>query len=290
MKCLNEHAGDRDRSYLAAPDQRRYQHISGKEISMKYDSLERNHVILPNRLKNLRQFLNSEYEGHKHKQRHATNSNSEDALTWSCFDYIRNQNPEKQREAIKEIVEDAFDGTIEIQNNRLKEISIDVGREFVGSTTNEKTEVDASIESASFIIFFEAKLYSALSLANPSKKKPHDQIARKLRVGLDYARGINKDFFLIILDIAPVAKMMKREPKTRALDGSSGYHDKWKTAWWFNYYKKGRNGSRRPLRKVLHDLGLDTERYSTESVAANMGWLVWADLFKTTLRISIGKD
>ena len=260
-----------------------------QEIRMKYDSLERNHVILPNRLRNLNQFLNSEYEGHKHKQRHATNSNSEDALTWSCFDYLRNQNTKKQRKAIREIIEDAFAGEIEIQNSHLGKFAIDIGREFVGATTNEKTEVDASIEAASFVIFFEAKLYSALSLAKPPKK-PNDQIARKLRVGLDYASDMNKEFFLIILDIAPVDKLTKRESKATASGGSSGFHDKWKTAWWFNYYKKGRNGSRRPLRKVLHDLGLDTERYSTESVAANMGWLVWADLFKTTLRISIGKD
>lgn len=257
---------------------------------MKYDNRERNHVILPNRIKSLNQFLDSAYEGHKHKHRHAANSNSEDALTWSCFDYIRNQSLKKQRKAFEEIIEDAFDGQIEIQNNRLIEFKIDIGREFVGSLINEKTEVDASIESTSFIIFFEAKLYSALSLANPSKRKDHDQIARKLRVGLDYARGINKDFFLIILDIAPVDKMMKREPKAAALEGSSGYHDKWKTAWWFNYYKNGRNGSRNPLCKILHDLDLDTEQYSAEHVANNMGWLSWADLFKITLRTSLGKD
>jgi len=94
---------------------------------MKYESLERNHVILPNRLRNLRQFLDSEYEGHKHKQRHATNSNSEDALTWSCFDYIRNQSRKKQRKAIQDIVEDVFAGEIDIQNDRLREFTIDVG-------------------------------------------------------------------------------------------------------------------------------------------------------------------
>ena len=256
---------------------------------MKYSSLERNHVILPNRLRNLNQFLNSQYEGHKHKQKHATNSNSEDALTWSCFDYIRNQSTKKRRIAIQEIIEDAFAGKIEMHNSRLGKFEIDIGREFVGPTTNEKTEVDASIEASSFIIFFEAKLYSALSLAKPQKKL-HDQIARKLRVGLDYASDKNKEFFLIILDIAPVDKMMKREPKASALGGSSGFHDKWKTAWWFNYYKKGRNGSLRPLRKVFHDLGLDTERYSAERVSTNMGWLAWADLFKIALITSIGKD
>ncbi|HCO95971.1 MAG TPA: hypothetical protein DIU00_18870 [Phycisphaerales bacterium] len=255
---------------------------------MKYSSLERNHVILPNRLRDLIQFLNSKYEGHKHKLKHATNSNSEDALTWSCFDYLRNQSTKDQQLAIQKIIEDAFAGESEIQNSRLGKFEIDIGREFVGPTTNGKTEVDASIEAASFIIFFEAKLYSALSLAKPPKKL-HDQIARKLRVGLDYASDKNKEFFLIILDIAPVNKMIKREPKASASGGSSGFHDKWKTAWWFNYYKKGRNGSLRPLWKLLHDLGLDTERYSAERVATNMGWLVWADLFKITLRTSIGK-
>jgi hypothetical protein len=255
---------------------------------MKYDSLERNHVILPNRLRNLNQFLNSEYEGHKHKQRHATNSNSEDALTWSCFDYIRNQSTKKQRKAIQEIIEDAFAGEIEIENSRLGKFAIDIGRKFGGATTDEKTEVDASIEATSLVIFFEAKLYSSLSLAKPPKT--HDQIARKLRVGLDYASNMNKEFFLIILDIAPYDKLIKREPKAAASIGTSGYHDKWKTAWWFNYYKKGRNGSRRPLRGVFHDLGLDTERYSAERVATNMGWLAWTDLFKITLRTSISID
>ena len=148
----------------------------------------------------------------------------------------------------------------------------------------EGTEIDASIETDKYLIYFEAKLYSAMSLANPLKEKPHDQIARKLRVGLRTAIDEGKNFIFIIIDIAPYYKLNKRVSKATAASGASGFHDKWKTAWWFDYYKNGRNNSKKPLREILKDLENIPD---IETISSNMGWLTWADLFKTTLITSI---
>lgn len=255
---------------------------------MEYQSPERNHVILPGREKALDDFLNAEYEGMKHKLRYSRNSNSEDALTWTCFDFIRNQSAEIQVGAVKEMIEDAYSGKISVSDTDLTGLRIDIGKEFEAPSILEKTEVDASIETRRIVVFIEAKLYSALSLAK-QPEKPHNQIARKLRVGLDYAQSVKKEFYFVVLDIAPVNKMYVRKGIEEASSGSSSYHDKWKTAWWYDYYKNGRNNSMMPLEKILMDIKVDGEDYTIATISRNMGWLTWADLFKTTLRSVVPK-
>ena len=112
-------------------------------------------------------------------------------------------------------------------------------------------------------------------------KKPHDQIARKLRVGLDSPLNDTREFFFIFLDLVPLDKLTKRKNKSEALaPARKGFEDKWKSAWLFNYYKHGRNNSLSPLRKALE--GIDTP--PIKSVANNMGLLTWGDLFKNILR------
>src|SRR3989304_1465191 len=59
------------------------------------------------------------------------------------------------------------------------------------------------------------------------------------------------------------------------------FEDKWKSAWLFKYYKSGRNNSLRPLKEALINI---PSAQSFESIAENMGWLTWSDLFKTILR------
>jgi hypothetical protein len=43
----------------------------------------------------------------------------------------------------------------------------------------------------------------------------------------------------------------------------------------------------RPLRDVLSDIVVDGEDNKITTISRNMGWLTWADLFKTTLRSAI---
>ena len=117
-----------------------------------------------------------------------------------------------------------------------------------------------------------------------SLEKKHDQIARKLRVGYDSIHNDGRAFFFIFLDIAPTEKMFLRKKKSDAVKKSgSGYKDKWRSAWLFNYYKQGRNNSLRPLAMALE--GIDTP--PVEVVAKHMGWLTWADLFKCTMRATL---
>jgi hypothetical protein len=116
-------------------------------------------------------------------------------------------------------------------------------------------------------------------LSSFSLNKKHDQIARKLRVGLDCSE--NKDFYFIFLDIAPEKILMQRKSKKEASSlKKNGFYDKWKSAWWFNYYKHGRNNSLKPLKDCLEGIKINSEK----SIANKMGWLTWSDLYKNILR------
>jgi hypothetical protein len=251
---------------------------------MIYEEYQRNHVILPGREDALDSFLNQDYKGMQHKRRNAVSSNSEDALTWSCFDVLANLPSLNKVAALDEILEDSFHGdsplSFQSRNINNKDIDIYVGKSYTGTSTKESTEVDASIEAPGVLVFIEAKLYSSVSPASPPEK-PHDQIARKLRVGLDSIQNEDREFFFIFLDIAPVDVLFQRKEKSEAFETSGGgYKDKWRSAWLFDYYKQGRNNSLRPLAEALK--GIDTP--PVEVVARHMGWLTWADLFKCTLR------
>jgi len=181
---------------------------------MIYDNYQRNHVILPGREKVLESFLKKGYKGMNHKWKNGFSSNSEDALTWSCFDIISQLSFPKKIKALDEILEDSFQNdkcNFKLTDKAYKDndVQVFVGKEYHGDSINEDTEVDASIEFPDKIIFFEAKLYSSISLVDESKNKTHDQIARKLRVGLDYAHNSKKEFYFIFLDIAPPSELLK---------------------------------------------------------------------------------
>ncbi len=252
---------------------------------MIYKNFKRNHVILPGRENALEEFLKQDYKGMQHKWQHRCNSNSEDALTWSCFDVLANLPLRKKIFVLNRIFEDAYqDRTrIHIEEGQYESDQIDiyVGKQYTGCSSKESTEVDASIELPGVLVFIEAKLYTALSPATPPEK-PHDQIARKLRIGLDSPLQDSREFYFIFLDIAPVDKLTKQMKKEEALSSSGGFHNKWKSAWWFKYYKYGRNNSLRPLSEALE--GIEVFPRSVCSIADNMGWLTWSDLFKNILQ------
>ena len=251
---------------------------------MIYEKYQRNHVILPGREKALETFLKQGYKGMQHKLKNAVSSNSEDALTWSCFDVLANYPSLDRVSALDEILEDSFRGNSPLSFRERgiegKDIEIHVGKSYTGMSTKESTEVDASIEAPGILVFIEAKLYSSISPASPPEK-PHDQIARKLRVGLDSPTNDKREFFFVFLDIAPAEVMFQRKRKTTAVETpGGGYKDKWRSAWLFQYYKEGRNNSLRPLTDALEGINAPPAK----TVAKNMGWLTWADLFKCTMR------
>lgn len=254
---------------------------------MIYAAYPRNHVILPGREEALERFLGQDYKGMRHKLKNAVSSNSEDALTWSCFDILASLPSLDRARALDEILEDSFQGQSPLSFRERgignSDIAIHVGKTYTGHTTNEATEVDASVEAPGILVFFEAKLYSAVSPASPPAK-PHDQIARKLRVGLDSIRNSDREFVFVFLDLAPVDMMFENKPKAEAVTkAGGGYHDKWRSAWLFRYYKHGRNGSLRPLAEALEGVA-DSQ---VDLVAKHMGWLTWADMFKCTMRAAL---
>lgn len=248
---------------------------------MEYKNYQRNHVILPGREAVLENFLNATLDGKSHKRKYACNPNSEDALTWSCFDVLRNLPREKMVAALDEILEDAFAGEPAFRKFSFageKQIDIHIGKWYktVSLPEKESTEVDVSIEMADKLIFFEAKLYSSISM--PDEKSPYDQIIKKLRVGLDVAHSIDEeaDFYFIFLDIAPMQKLLSLD---EVCEGSSGFGKKWESAFYFNQYKNDHD----VLQENLLGIPYLTEPYVTR----NMGWLTWACLFKTVLRAVI---
>lgn len=254
---------------------------------MIYENYRRNHVILPGREEALEAFLKQDYKGMQHKLKNAVSSNSEDALTWSCFDILANYPSLDKAAALDEILEDSFQGNSPLsfreRGIKNKDIEIHVGKSYTGLSTKESTEVDASIEAPGILVFIEAKLYSSVSPESPPEK-PHDQIARKLRVGLDSITNDKREFFFVFLDIAPAEVMFQRKRKTTAKGmPGGGYKDKWRSAWLFNYYKQGRNNSLRPLTEALDGINAPP----VQTVARNMGWLTWADLFKCTMRAAL---
>jgi len=238
-------------------------------MKFKYKTYLRNHVVLPGSEKPLHTFLNtilvdSSGKEKKHKLEKAFNPNSEDALTWSCFDVLRHQPKEKLVVALNEIIEDAFEGKATFSFENAKNIKIYIGKNYYASTVDESTELDASIETDDKLIFIEAKLYSKISL--PDNDKPYDQIIKKLRVGLEAAKREGKQFYFIFLDIAPIDYTLK-------------FGEKSINAEYFKQYKENSHS--------LADKLIETSYQSLEEVSQNMGWLTWASLFKTVLRTVI---
>jgi hypothetical protein len=236
---------------------------------MIYKTYIRNHVVLPGSEKPLHTFLNtilvhSDGTEEKHKLKNALNSNSEDALTWSCFDVLRHQPQEIIVWALNEIMEDSFEGKATFSFENEKNIKIHIGKNYFANTVTENTELDASIETDDKLIFIEAKLYSKINL--PDKDKPYDQLIKKLRIGLDVAKHEYKKFYFIFLDIAPMDYTLK-------------YGEKSVNAEYFKQYKENSN--------TLGDKLIENSYKNLEEVSQNMGWLTWASLFKTLLRAVI---
>lgn len=256
---------------------------------IKYDDYKRNHVIIPGREKELDKFLNGKFKGVNHKTKNSISSNSEDALTWTCFDIISQLPDSKKIEVLDEILEHSFCGNDMNQEMPFSfinedDIKVKVGKIYKGLSIKEETEVDASIETTNKIFFFEAKLYSSISLKSLKDNKPYDQIAKKIRVGLDYANATEekKEFYFIFLDIAPRDQLYKFSDEKKSKENAESLPTKkWKSVWWFNRYKNGWKGNLQPLEKIL--TGINTHQ-SVKSISENMGWLTWFDLFKITMR------
>ncbi len=262
----------------------------------KYANYEDNHVIWPGSEAALSGFVHqSFFGGIKHKLRNAHSSHSEDALTWSCFDILKHLPSAARRRALEDIWALCFRDPKAPDGLELG--TIHVGKQYpdLEKVAEETpTEVDASIESAKTLVFIEAKLYSPMSPADPNnqtRKKDYDQIALKLRVGASEAAKQGKDFYFILLDIAPMEylRSMKRRAtfaEAESPRGATGFFAKWRTAYWFARYKYGRRGSLSPLKAVLAKAPAVTSP-SAAQIANNMGWLTWADLYKATLRAVI---
>lgn len=254
--------------------------VSGARV---YENYRHNFVIWPGRETAADEFVNQAYGGRRHKLRHTRSSNSEDALTWSCFDALNSLPPTLKTDALGKLWACAY------HQGRPPPVGVLEGQVIVGKKYGEKgeeTEVDASIEGKGVLVFIEAKLYSPMSLADEANRKPHDQIARKLRVGAKEALKSEREFFFILLDLAPMEILRSLRPGA-SLDEAKrksrgGFPSKWLTAYWYSRYKSAR-GSTSSLAEVFKDI----PRANIASIAGNMGWLTWADVYKVVLRAVI---
>ena len=264
-----------------------------KSGALIYDDKKRNHVIWPGREPELKKFLDSTYKGMSHKQKNAKSSNSEDALTWSCFDVLGQVRGSLREKALRELWEDSFGSDPKVPAPKAfknaDKVEIRVGKTY--SNAAGDTEVDASFEGNGLLVFFEAKLYSTVSLKRTDRDD--DQIAHKIRIGLQEAAKTARDFYFVFLDLAPREQLTQGRPKTDAENPKlTGYQNKWKSAYWFSRYKHGSRGRMTPLREILSKknrkngsvLALPLTKEKVQQVADRMGWLTWADLFKIVLR------
>jgi hypothetical protein len=62
-----------------------------------------NHVIWPGSESDLDNFLGQSYKGINHKKKNALSSNSEDALTWLCFNTLAKASPTRRALALDEL-------------------------------------------------------------------------------------------------------------------------------------------------------------------------------------------
>jgi hypothetical protein len=206
---------------------------SGATGAAVYEDYRENFAIWPGRETALADFVNQKYGGIRHKLRQTKSSNSEDALTWSCFDALNELRGAARTSALADLWALAFD-------DRPAPAGFLTGKIRIGKKYGEEpeeTEVDASIEGDQVLVFIEAKLYSPMSPADLANPKSHDQIARKLRVGLKEAQRSGKKFYFIILDIAPKEILRGLKPRASLSDAKrkarGGFASKWMTAYWF---------------------------------------------------------
>ena len=119
-----------------------------KSGALIYADNKRNHVIWPGREPELKKFLDSTYKGMSHKQKNAKSSNSEDALTWSCFDVLGQVRGALREKALRELWEDSFgsDPKVPVPKafKNADKVEIRVGKTY--SNDAGDTEVDASFE------------------------------------------------------------------------------------------------------------------------------------------------
>ncbi len=248
--------------------------------ALVYRDYRDNFVIWPGREAALDEFVKQTYAGlGQHKLRHTRSSNSEDALTWSCFDTLGCLSGQARADALERLWAIAFNER-QIPQGLLNS-KIWVGKQY--GEKGEETEVDASIEGEGLLVFIEAKLYSPISLADGIKKK-HDQIARKLRIGVKQAQRSKNAFYLIILDIAPKEILLGLKPRKSVKDQNSkargGFAGKWMTADSFKNYTQGSRSGVNPLDAIFEGIaGADVK-----SIANSMGWLTWSDVYKIVLR------
>lgn len=244
-----------------------------------YANYVENFVVWPGRETALHDFVSQTYGNQRHKLRHTRSSNSEDALTWSCFDTLNCLADEPRRNALKDLWGCAYNEGSAPHGFLSGQISI--GKKY--GTHGEQTEVDASVEGDGVLVFIEAKLYSSMSLADPPNRKPHDQLARKLRVGIKEAQASSRTFYFIVLDIAPKEQLLALRSRPNLEEAKeksrAGFASKWQTAYWFSRYR-GSPGSTNPLTEILGDI----PDVDVEAVARNMGWLTWSSVFKAVLR------
>jgi hypothetical protein len=196
-----------------------------------YNGFRDNHVIWPSREPHLHNFLRQSFKGISHKVKNAHSANSEDALTWSCFDTLANVSQIRRGLALEELWELAY-GDMTAPDG-LEASIIHIGKTY--GVGKETTEADLSFEGNGFLILVEAKLYSPMSQADPDNDKPYNQIARKLTIGLRAAQKMRKDFYFILLDIAPrdcLAQLNPRASLAAAMEKASGFGNKWLTSYW----------------------------------------------------------
>jgi hypothetical protein len=85
---------------MASAKMRGRRGIEGKGTFI-YEDFRDNHAVWPGRELHLEKFLRQSFKGMSHKMKNAHSANSEDALTWSCFDTLWNVSQRRRALALE---------------------------------------------------------------------------------------------------------------------------------------------------------------------------------------------
>ena len=116
---------------------RGHHRMKGKEAFI-YEDHRDNHAIWPGREPYLVKFLRQSFKGMNHKKKPSISSNSEDAITWSCFDTLKIVSQERRGLGISvgillpHIIRDDVDLRF-----LMREKKVSIGRRFSGVGTNK---------------------------------------------------------------------------------------------------------------------------------------------------------
>lgn len=131
------------------------------------------------------------------KLKHLRSENSEDAVTWNVFRTLKQIDPQQW---LPQLYKLSFQKDFTYPTEFIDVVLWKRLKPPINLSAPEgPSKIDVIIESNEFVWFIEAKYKSDIKMRT-NRDKTRNQVIRNIDVGLDYAKGKNFYFSLLILD------------------------------------------------------------------------------------------